>query len=390
MFHLDFFRRHRYIGERLNRNLVALFTTHLIQSIAMELMFLFGPIFIFVTFANSYRTVFFYFLVSFALYAVLVPVGAKIMSRIGLRTSMIIALPLFALYFFSLYFFASQPLVFFFVTIVLITLYRMFYWVPYHTELAEFTDRLSRGRELALLRTMSLILMVVTPLLGGFLASRFGFPALFVTAAIIALIAMVPLVFIAPVRAQFTYTYGETFRRLFRWGHRRMVLSHLALGALAVVETVFWPVFIFVILTRDVFEVGAVSSLIVLALVAINLIVGAVTDRYSKQRLLRFGTLFLAAGWLLRSVVQNASQIFLTSTFYNFGNSLFITPFQALYYERAADQGHYVDEYTVIREVALNIGKVLMLLVMIGVVFYFGPTAVFYIAALMALVTGVF
>lgn len=390
MWGVPFLRRHSYLSDKLSRNLSALFTSQLIQSMATEIMFLFGPIFIFSTFENSYRIVFFYYLVGFGLYALLVPLGAKIMSRIGLRTAMLIAKPLVLIHLVCFYFFTSQPVLFFFLSILFLTFFRMLYWVPFHTELAEFTDRFSRGRELALLRAMLLVLAVLGPLTGGFLIERFGYQSLFFTVMLIEILASIPLFFTAPVSVRYEYSYLETYLQLFNRPLRRLLLSHIGLGALNMVEIVFWPVFIYTVLTGDVLRVGAVSSLVVVGLIAVNLIIGVLVDKTRKQRLLRFGTFFLAGGWLLRSAVATSFQIFWTSTFYNFGNALFITPYQALYYERAADQGHYVDEYTVVREVALGIGRVMMLLMMLGLVYYFGPTAIFYLAAAMALLVGVF
>lgn len=390
MWGVPFLRRHSYLGDKLSRNLSALFTSQLIQSMATEIMFLFGPIFIFSTFEYSYRIVFFYYIVGFGLYGLLVPVGAKIMSKIGLRTAMLLSKPLVLIHLVCFYFFTSQPVLFFFLSILFLTFFRMLYWVPFNTELAEFTDRFSRGRELALLRAMLLILAVIGPLTGGFLIERFGYQALFVTVMLIEILASIPLFFTSPVSVNFRYSYLGTFRALFSRAQRRLLLSHIGLGSLNMVETVFWPVFIFTVLAGNTLRVGEVSSLVVIGLIAINLIIGVLVDKTRKQRLLRFGTFFLAGGWLLRSVVSTSFQIFWTSTFYNFGNALFTTPYQALYYERAADQGHYVDEYTVVREVALNIGKVLMLLLMLGIVYYFGPTAIFYLAAAMALLVSVF
>ena len=54
-------------------------------------------------------------------------------------------------------------------------------------------------------------------------------------------------------------------------------------------------------------------------------------------------------------------------------------------YEQAADRGHYVDEYTVLREISLNIGRVLML-VSLFILFYFvGLTFAFILAAIASL-----
>ncbi|MFH0951596.1 MAG: MFS transporter [Patescibacteria group bacterium] len=390
MFHLDYFRKHHYIGEKLNKNLVALYVSQLIHMMAIEMLFLYGPIFIFLTFNRSYNPVFYYYLIGFALYALLLPVGAKIMSRLGLKAAMLLSKPVVVLYMVSFYFFHSAPMYFFFITIVLLTIYRLLYWAPYHTELAEFTDRISRGRELALLRVMLMVMKTITPITAGFIISLFSFEAMFFTAAIIAFLAFIPLLFVSPVREEYSYGYLESFRKILKWSNRKLVISHIALGATEVTEIVIWPVFIFVILGGSILSVGAVSSLVILVLVIISLIMGAMTDKHSKERMMRFGIIFLSSGWILRGLASNLAQIFLTHTYYNLGNAFFITPFQALYYERAADRGHYVDEYTVIKEISLNIGKVLMLAALFILVPFFGMTGVFIAAGIISIFIAIF
>ena len=61
------------------------------------------------------------------------------------------------------------------------------------------------------------------------------------------------------------------------------------------------------------------------------------------------------------------------------------TPFDALTYEKAADQGHYVDEYTVIHEMAIQYGKVLMLLFVLFLTLFFNIEWTFILAALASL-----
>ena len=69
--------------------------------------------------------------------------------------------------------------------------------------------------------------------------------------------------------------------------------------------------------------------------------------------------------------VATSFHIFIASTYHNFAAIAMRTPFSALIYEKAADSGHYVDELTVLRELALNIGKVfgiIALLILINLV----------------------
>lgn len=58
-------------------------------------------------------------------------------------------------------------------------------------------------------------------------------------------------------------------------------------------------------------------------------------------------------------------------------------------YTRAADAGHYVDEYTVLREMALGIGRAATLLFLIGLVSLVGFPSAFLVAALATIVFSV-
>ena len=102
--------------------------------------------------------------------------------------------------------------------------------------------------------------------------------------------------------------------------------------------------------------------------------------RYKKER-----DFFYAIGWIIKIFVATSFQIFIVSTYHNLTAIFRRIPFDTLMYEKAADWGHYVDEYTVLRELALNIGRVLMMIITAILVYFFGITAAFVLAAIMSL-----
>jgi hypothetical protein len=57
----------------------------------------------------------------------------------------------------------------------------------------------------------------------------------------------------------------------------------------------------------------------------------------------------------------------------------------AMTYEQAADAGHYIDEYTVLREMSLNIGRILIILFLLALSLQFSITISFFVAALISL-----
>ena len=83
--------------------------------------------------------------------------------------------------------------------------------------------------------------------------------------------------------------------------------------------------------------------------------------------------------------VLTGFHIFIAGTYHLFARIFKDTPFDTLNYEILADQGHFVDEYTVIKEIAVQMGKVLMLVFAIIIASYFGLNWTFALAALASL-----
>ena len=61
------------------------------------------------------------------------------------------------------------------------------------------------------------------------------------------------------------------------------------------------------------------------------------------------------------------------------------TPFDALAYEKAADSGHYVDEYTVLREMSLNMGRVACIVILFILINVIGLQWTFVLAGVASL-----
>jgi sugar phosphate permease len=131
--------------------------------------------------------------------------------------------------------------------------------------------------------------------------------------------------------------------------------------------------------------VGVISSLIVLISIIFRLAVGALTDKINKRQLIKLGSILYAFGWIGKIFIQTAFQIFVVSSYHSLASIIRRTPFTTLMYEQAADRGHYVDEYTVLREISLNIGRVLMLLLLFVLFFFVGLNFAFILAAFASL-----
>jgi len=188
------------------------------------------------------------------------------------------------------------------------------------------------------------------------------------------------------VEEKFSWSYRETWHRLFSKKNKDSFLAYAGSGAESVVGSVVWPIFIWQLLSGNYWQVGAISSVIIIVTIVLQIIVGYFLDRLpNRRRWLRYGTWLYSLGWILKALINNALQVFLFSTYHNLSRVFAKTPFDALNYDIAADHGHYVDEYTVIREMAIAIGKAIMSILILVVIPFMPLRWVFIVAALASL-----
>ena len=66
------------------------------------------------------------------------------------------------------------------------------------------------------------------------------------------------------------------------------------------------------------------------------------------------------------------------------------TPLDAMMYQKAADSGHYIDEFSVIREIAITFGRVGLILVMALLTLWLPLATAFVLAAVASLAITLF
>lgn len=376
------------IEPKLSFDVKALYSNRLIQQVGGGLLGLFLPIFLFERLGSAQNVILFY-IIAFGLYVLFVPVGAMMMSKLGLKYSMMFATIFLAGYYLCFYFLEINFLFFLALALVMATLFRIFYWVPYHTDFAEFTTPGKRGKQIAFLTSGIILAGIILPILSGFIIEKVGFNILFLMAVFIIMISVIPLFLIRRVYEKYSYSYFQTFKKLFEPANRKLLFGYGADGAQTIVGIVIWPIFIYQLLNHQYFAVGAVSSAIILSTIIFNLIIGGITDKMPKKNLMKIGIILFAIGWVIKAFIQTGFQIFVVSTYHSFAGIVREIPFSAFLYEEMADRGHYIDEYTVLREISLSMGKVLMLTACFILVGFVGLNWAFLLAGIVSLFVSV-
>ena len=130
---------------------------------------------------------------------------------------------------------------------------------------------------------------------------------------------------------------------------------------------------------------GAISTFIIGVTIIVQLSIGSYIDGKGKRKMLQLGSVLYSAGWFIKIFVVTGFHIFAAGIYHNIVKMFTQTPFDTLVYEMAADQGHYIDEFTALRELAINTGKVLMLAVALGISLFFSIEITFIFAAVSSL-----
>ena len=352
--------REKYFDGEVSRGFIHLYAAKTMVMTATGLLGLFLPIFLYNLFGQNIQGVFLYYAAGYFFYGLLVAFGAKFLNRFGFRKALRLSVFLGASFYAIFYFINESNLIYLIpLSIAVIIFYRVFYWIPYHVDFAKFTDRKNRGKQLSSVMATRLAISVFIPLVAGFIIERFGFDILFVAAIILYILSGVPYLKIPRTREKFSWTYRETWKKFFSKDIRKTIFAYAAYGAEEVVGFLVWPIFIFQLLSGDYFKVGALSTLIVAVTVVAQLSLGKYIDGGRREKVLGWGSILYSAGWIIKIFIASAFQIFVAGAYHSFVRVFLRTPFNAMTYEMAADNGHYVDEFTVIKEMAVQAGKTL-------------------------------
>ena len=364
----------------------------LIQGLAAAMMGMFVPIFIYETTGDHFWAVCLFFLLVSVGYATLLVPGMHITNRIGFSRALALAAVLsVANYGLLLFTTAGNIWWLFFPIAATLTAFRIFHWVPYHVDFTSFTSGASRGRDVSLMFAAVAFMGMLGPILAGYIVSSMGYSALFMMGAVLLAVASVSYLLIPAVNQEFTWTYKETLAHMFAPRFRNVLVGEIANGAETIVTMVAWPVFLYRLLDGNLLQVGALSTVIVAITVGIQLLVGHYLDRKGENKVntLKRGSVLYAIGWVIKIFVISATQVFLVGLYHNVARIFTKTPYNTILYDMSGEQGQYIDEFSVMREMSNQIGRAMALLIMLGMTFYFSLEWTFIIAALASLLFNV-
>ncbi len=347
------------LPHQLSRTAKELFASVGILGFAISAATLFEPIYLY-TLGYSFSQIVFYNVITYALYLLLIPFGAKFVLRYGYELGIALGSLILIVYYLAVFSIPQFPALFY-VAPVLFTLHKIFYWMGYHGDFARSSDRSETGRELGEISFIIGLVTIFGPVAGGAVASAFGFRPLFLIVAILILISNIPLFRVRVQEREKTIPYDGALRLLKEPVHRRRFFASFGYGE-DFIALVFLPLFIYSVV-QGAAQVGIIVTFSSLVTALVLLYIGKLTDDKNPNVVLRLGVLAKTLLWLVLIPVRTAFQYFFADAGFRIARGATEYPLLTETYNAARETD--VMKVVVLYETGLIVGKLLAMVALL-------------------------
>ena len=350
---------HHYFEYLLKRDVTKLYIAIAIRNLALGMVLLFEPIYLYLYFGESLPLTLAFFAVMYGAYGFLAPFGGRIMARIGPTKSILLSLVFYFGYYLSLFFLPVSPW-FLLLSQLSIVLGLLLFWPAFHTDFARFSSKISRGRDVGKLNVMRLFPMIVSPIIGGWILVLFGYPVLFAMVLAVLIASVIPLLYSKETHEVYTDSYKGAWKRTWKKENIGTSIAFAADGLEVVIASVFWPLFLFSLAIT--FEsMGAIASFALVISSLFMLYAGRLSDTKERSWLLNIGALWTSISWVIKYFIVTTFDAFLAHTLYRLSRVAAAVPFQTFFYEKAALKEAEADEFIISREIIVNVARFVFL-----------------------------
>jgi len=302
-----------------------------------------------------------YYGATFLLFGLAVPLSGLILAWLGIKHSILISVFFAVLYFLGLNWLTPWPALIFFLPLVSV-IYKILFWPAFHLDFAKNSQGSERGRQVSVVKMIMLAASIIGPLFGGLIIHYFSYPSLFTVVAVLLFISVLPLFFSREIYGRFYFSIVDFYRFLRQPFWRRTEIALVAWGIDELVAGLLWPLFMFLVVAETAVIGGITSASSIIAFLSAYGI-GLLADKVGRCRILRWGAVLVPAGWVLRAIARTPVQIGLSDGYYRLVNEGYSIGFYSVLYDRANVHPAEALKVILVREVVMNLSKVLCLVV---------------------------
>ena len=349
----------------LKREATQFFTSIAIRSLALGMILIFEPIYLYSYFGKSLSLTVLFFAAIYGFYGILVVYGGKIMARIGLKRSMLFSHFFFFGYFLCLFFIYQAPWLIP-LAIILKGVGMIFFWPAFHTDFVRFSERNCQGKKVGKMNIAFSLPAVISPIIGGIILSTVGYPGLLMTVLVVLFTSSIPMFLSKDVRVVYTDSYQNAWQRIFKKENRKTSLAFSADGIETGINFLLWPLFMF-ILAIGYTQMGGITTLALGASLIFTLYMGKISDTSERPWFLNIGAILTSIAWIIKYFVVSAFDAFLAQTLYRICRTSASIPFQTFFYEKATLKGAEADEFIIYREILVNLSRSFFFMFLAGI-----------------------
>jgi MFS family permease len=297
---------------------------------------------------------------------------AKLASKIGYKKTSLISSPLILLFYLLIRKISAGSLESYIIAFIGGLGFNM-YWIGMNPEMATSSDSKKRTEESGYFFSMSSLAAAISPFLGGLVLASFNFNALFLIATLIILFSFIPFFFSKRHREGMESNIMD-FAKSFP---KADFATFYAAGAIFLGKMLVWPFYLATFIQGSI-SIGGAGSIIAITSGITSAFIGKISSKYGKVRIVGIASMITAFTYLVMSIVSTPMQAFVISGL----NGLSFTIFNVPIFSTAMDHSQHKDklEYFALREIAITLGRITLLLIFTVVFFTFSIKSSFLIS----------
>lgn len=326
--------------DRSREKLLRLFLSGVARRIAITMLALFSPIYIYLSIKGfgynqtiALLAVFTYFLVAFLIKLITLIYSEDLSRKIGFKKTIRASIIPFIVFIPVIIYASSYPILFIAASI-LFGLHNGFFWWGYHGYFVKTAEKDHLGKSIGEANFLETMAVVLTPFVGSLVTSLFGFNALFIAASLFMVLSLILLGSGSRRRQRRDINFSGVISLIK--SHKSISIAYIGVGGEAIIYLVTWPLFLFLFFGK-VISLGVIVSLASFFAAIFATAIGKWVDKQGERKIVSIGSPVLAFSWLIRFFSRSFQAFVITDAIRNFGQRMVAVPLNALSYKKALE-----------------------------------------------------
>jgi MFS family permease len=281
-----FIRPRHYWRDLGFDELTELYTSMMFRSLAVSLVAIFIPVYLYQNGAEVYQ-IFLFYTVLFAAHLLMCVPAALMIGKIGPKHTILVSYIFQAISMMGLIA-LNEPGAAMYLIAVTFGICMALFFTAFHTDFSKVKHSDHGGKEVSWIFIMQRLGAILGPIVGGIVAFIFGSQYIFLVALVLLFVGLIPLFLTKePTRTNQTLDFKNFNIRKIKWD----LISAGASTVEGTISVIVWPLFVGIFVFKDnpYIQLGSVASISVIASIIIARSFGKLVDDRKGRNLLRFG-----------------------------------------------------------------------------------------------------